>query len=197
MIATRILFIISLLFLGFPAVSHADTVYLKDGKVIEGDIVEDHPRYIMLDDGGDFPRRYYRELIEWIDEADEAPEDVDIELPDLPSGDFGNIPQSKAKLILGLLSVNGTREIMEKNKEEVLETLPVEQQEDLNILIDIDELISRMVPVYAKQFSESEIKAMYLFYDSPAGRKSRQQAPEILQQTMKESLKYFKEKLNP
>lgn len=53
----------------------------------------------------------------------------------------------------------------------------------------IDEMITEIVPLYARHFTVTEIKAMTVFYKSPAGSKMLQTMPKVTQESMQISQK--------
>lgn len=50
--------------------------------------------------------------------------------------------------------------------------------------VNPDELVSLIVPVYQKHFTEKEIRQLIKFYKSPIGRKVIQSLPQITQDSM-------------
>jgi uncharacterized protein len=53
----------------------------------------------------------------------------------------------------------------------------------------IDDMITEIVPLYARHFTVTEIKAMTVFYKSPAGSKMLQTMPRVTQESMQISQK--------
>jgi uncharacterized protein len=53
----------------------------------------------------------------------------------------------------------------------------------------IDEMITEIVPLYARHFTVTELKAMTVFYKSPAGSKMLQTMPKVTQESMQISQK--------
>jgi hypothetical protein len=47
-----------------------------------------------------------------------------------------------------------------------------------------DELLGKMVPLYAKRFSEAELDELLAFYRSPIGRKTTETMPALMQESM-------------
>ena len=47
-----------------------------------------------------------------------------------------------------------------------------------------DELIAKMVPLYAKHFTETDLDALLAFYRSPIGRKTVEAMPALMQESM-------------
>ena len=53
----------------------------------------------------------------------------------------------------------------------------------------VDEMIAEIVPLYARHFTVTEIKAMTAFYKTPAGSKMLQTMPKVTQESMQISQK--------
>jgi hypothetical protein len=53
----------------------------------------------------------------------------------------------------------------------------------------IDEMITEIVPLYARHFTVTELKAMTVFYKSPAGAKMLQTMPRVMNESMQISQK--------
>jgi hypothetical protein len=47
-----------------------------------------------------------------------------------------------------------------------------------------DEMIEKMVPLYAKHFTEDELDELLAFYRSPIGRKTTETMPKVMQESM-------------
>ena len=50
--------------------------------------------------------------------------------------------------------------------------------------VDSDELITLIIPIYKRHFTEEEIQDTIKFYKSPAGRKMIQALPQVMQESM-------------
>ena len=50
--------------------------------------------------------------------------------------------------------------------------------------VDTDEMITLIIPVYQKQFSEKDIQELITFYKTPVGQKFIKAQPQILQESM-------------
>jgi hypothetical protein len=50
--------------------------------------------------------------------------------------------------------------------------------------IDVDELVDRIVPVYAAHLTHDEVKQLVAFFDSPVGRRLVAEQPAMLQESM-------------
>ena len=106
------------------------------------------------------------------------------------------IDPTKKELILKFIDVFGTKEAMHQNLGDMLATLPADNPdtEKLKNNINVDEIIDRLVPIYDKQFSASELKAFIAFYSSLEGQKLVRGIPIIMKDSVDVSAKYFQEK---
>ncbi|MBF0531594.1 MAG: DUF2059 domain-containing protein [Candidatus Omnitrophica bacterium] len=108
---------------------------------------------------------------------------------------FAQIPSTKHELVMKLLNVNGTQEIMRKNVAGFIAQTPQAQQPQLTKLLNVDEIIAVIAPLYENEFSEKELSGLIDFYQSDLGKKILQTTPRIAQASMEAVGKYFQEKL--
>ena len=174
--------LIILFFLFFCLEARAEIIYLKDGSVIKGKITSDKSYSVTVEEAG-YPRKIYKDQIEHIEQDVKA------------NGSEGSSAE-KTQLILDLLEANGTRPNLVKNFEAAIARAPLEKQEALKEVLNADEIIKKIVPVYDKNFSEEELKEMIQFYQSPAGKKLVEKMPAVLQEVMQVSTRYLQEKLS-
>lgn len=52
------------------------------------------------------------------------------------------------------------------------------------LTVSIDDLTKKMVPIYSKYFSKSELKTLIAFYKTPIGKKLAESSPMIVQESM-------------
>jgi hypothetical protein len=162
-----------------------DAIYLKNGKVIQGDILSETTYSVKIMSKG-FPQTYYRQEIDRI----EKDEDIDQQAMITPQTKEGLSSQQK-ELIKRLLEANGVRDVIAKNVAKVMEQAPADMQSMLRAHLSIDAIIERIIPVYAKYYTEGEIKELLTFYKSEIGRKSLETNPKIIEDTMGETLGYL------
>ena len=190
-----ILLVVFMLAVSFCSTSLAETIYLKDGRVLKEKIVERGSYYIVTKEGK-IPRKYYIGQIDRIEE-DTLIDTVDMENIDVDQFEEIGMPIEKAKLIVVLIDVSGVRRNMEKNLEQVMEGVPEEQKDFYKELFNVDEIVERLVPLYDKYYTEKELWDIVQFYESPAGQKALEVTPKIMKETIGVSLEYFKEKATP
>lgn len=102
---------------------------------------------------------------------------------------------NKDDLILAFINISGMKDNMIIAFDQILESSPPEESQVLKEILDIDEIISQVVPVYNKYFSEDEMKKMVSFYASPVGKKMLRTTPAVMEESMKASLMYFQKKI--
>ena len=186
----------SLLLLSAPAT--AATVNLKDGRVVNGTIVEQTNKSITVDANG-VTMTYYADEVQDVDGTPlTQPAEAVPAAEAAPSPASTNAVSSAEKrdLILKFIDVFGTREAMTQNLDAMLKTLPADSAETqkLQSSIKVDEIIDRLIPVYDKEFSAEDLKAYIDFYSSSQGRKLVSGIRNIMQQSIEVSAQYFQEK---
>ncbi|HVA54566.1 MAG TPA: DUF2059 domain-containing protein [Gammaproteobacteria bacterium] len=74
------------------------------------------------------------------------------------------------------------------------------KEETGNLLADPavnKQLVEMLVPIYAKQFTDADVRQMIAFYKTPLGQKIIQSNPEIAQASMRDGDQWGKEVLAP
>ena len=157
-------FLLVSLFLA-PSVGFAAKVYLKDGKMVEGKILNKTSYYVIIQ-VGPIPQKYYLAQVERIEE-DKPVEQLTAAID---TKDLGDIPVEKAKLILNLLEVNGTKASLDRNIEQAIKSAPA-QANELRQLFNTEEIMKAYIPIFNKHYSEDDLKTIIDFYQSPAGKR--------------------------
>ena len=218
----KLMLSISFVFL-FHCACFAQTVYLKDGKSIQGQIVEKTDKFIKLNVKG-VTLTYYNDEIERIDGvAAQGPAAATAIKPyassaagaqtkpgvgakpsaadNKVSSPLGDDPalsaMSKQELILMLISASGAKENMNQMFNEIIAQVSPEEAQKLKGVFDVDDVISQLVPVYDKYFTEDELRGIIAFYKGPLGRKLIMVTPLIMQDSAEVSLMYFQNKIQP
>lgn len=175
------------------SVARAEIIYLKDGRVIRGKVVERGNYYIKVLEGR-LPKLYYNEQIDKIMDEQEPfkwdPNRID-------AGGFPGIPPTKVLLILEHLELNGARVNIQRNIEMFRERAPKEDLAKVDDLLRITDLITVIIPIYAATFTEDELREMNSFLKTPTGQKMITVAPLMLEDTTKVMADYFRARLNP
>lgn len=188
----------------------AQTVTLKDGRTIEGKILEQNKDSIKIEVDGN-AMTYYMDEVESVGKsaAPAAPAEPPAEetqasgaqepaAQEAPAPTSGTLVSSSGKreLILKFIDVFGTREAMTRNIEAMMDALPQDnpQLKDIRTRIDINEIIDRLVPIYDRQFSEDDLRAFIDFYSSARGKKLVAGINEVMRESVEVSSQYFQEK---
>lgn len=177
----KILMIIGLLLMTAGPLA-AETITFKDGRVVKGNIFEENKFSIKVM-VGKTPYTYYRNEIASIVKDEAVQEQAPVLTP------------QKRELILRLLEANGARENIGKVFEQVVSETPAEAQADMRELLKTDEVIERIIPIYAGYYTEEELKELIIFYKSPIGSKHLSVTPYVMEDTMKEVAAYFRQKV--
>lgn len=167
----------------------ADVIQLNDGRTITGEIIETGSLQTVIKDDQGKVSRFYKEQIANIIEGELVTQLA------IDKTQFNNISSQKVDFIIRLIESNGTRLNLEKNIEKTIKAMPEATKKKMGEILDINEIISELIPVYDRYFSQEEIITLVEFYESPAGKKMREIAPEIITEVTKVSVEYFRKKL--
>jgi hypothetical protein len=159
-----------------------DAIYLKNGKVIKGDIMNETDYSVKIMSKG-FPQTFYRQEIDRI----EKDEDVVQQAMITPQAKEGLTSQQK-ELIKRLLEANGVRDVISNNIAKMMNQAPTDLQTTLRAKLSVDDIIEKIIPVYAKYYTEEEIEKLLAFYKTELGRKTLETSPKIIEDTMRETL---------
>ena len=109
----------------------------------------------------------------------------------------GTLTDEKKALILKFVDVFGTRQALAANFEALLKQIDKEKPDEAQKIRDrvkIDEIIERLVPIYDRNFTSEDLKAFIAFYASDEGKKLISTIPELMKESVQESIKYMQEK---
>ena len=106
------------------------------------------------------------------------------------------ISQEKRKLILEFIDVIGTRKGLEDSFKDILTRATPEQKIKVQGLLNVDAVIEELIPLYDKHFDENELRSYIEFYKSQSGQKLLTTLPEIMQESIEVSTKFFQKKLS-
>ena len=185
----RILILFLSFLIIFTGIGLADSLQLSDGRTIKGKIVQEDGDRIVFEEEGGRMNNFYKDQVTNIIRGDSVPVNIDPE-------QFSDIETDKVGYIQRLLEVNGTKESLERNMRRSVQEAPESSREMLTKLFNINDLLATLVPIYDRYYTQEEIVALIAFYESPAGAKMLEVAPELIQEITEASLNYFKESLN-
>ncbi|MFA5059573.1 MAG: DUF2059 domain-containing protein [Candidatus Omnitrophota bacterium] len=169
--------------------SFAETIYLKNGKTINGKITEKTNTQVKINVNG-IGITYYADEIERIDGG------VSFAPLVKPVPSSSPSPANKRGLILSLIDSSGARENMNTLYAKMLSQGSAQETQKLREAIKVDDIIERLVPVYDKYFTEDELKGLIAFYQSPLGKKLLRTTPMIMQDGMAAMGAYLQENLS-
>ena len=200
-------------------VAAADTVRLKNGNVVEGKIIERNADMVKMDIGG-VTLTYYADEIDTVmgppqsapavEAAASVPASQPVAAapvsvppaaaPEQPrlGGDVGVddlAGMSKDQLIQRFVQIYGVKENMQANFDQMTAGLKPEQAQAFRDAVKVDDIVTKLLPVYDKHFGADELRAYIRFYSSPAGRKLIQALPLLMKDSVDVSMKYLDEHL--
>jgi len=171
----------------------ADTIYLKNGKKINGEIYEDMGYAVKVNVKGTL-KTYFEREIERIERTTPKKKGPDQDKP-AEKRSLKKIEKDKKELINRLLIANGARDSMMGFFTKMVATLSKEDREKVKDVIVVDKLIEAIIPVYDRHFSAHELRSMINFYSSPAGKKTVKRMPVVLDEAMQAAMEYFRDEL--
>jgi len=199
----------------------AATVNLANGSAVQGDIIKQDAKSIQINVDG-VTMTYYADEIKDVDgkplaaqqtepavqNAAPAPaSQPEAVLPAAQPDTIGTGPQpvpaastidpDKKALILKFIDVFGTRQALTNNFDMMLKQIEKDKPEEAQKIrqrVKIDEIIERLLPIYDRNFSTEDLNAFIAFYGSSEGKKLIGTIPELMKESVQESIKYMEEK---
>ena len=171
----------------------AEIIHLKDGRIVDEEIVERGRYYITTRDKRKILNKYFDGQVDFI-EGEGQP--VRSDFSDVDMSQYGGISEDKVKLILIMIDASGVRHNMERNIEQVLSQTTEDKKKIFMELFKVGEIIERLVPIYDKYFSEQELIEIIQFYESPTGQKFMQKVPDIMKDAVQVAAQYLQEKMS-
>jgi len=205
--------------LGLTAASAA-TLKLTNGNAVQGDIVKQDSKSLQISVDGVI-MTYYADEINDIDgkpfaagnskpatpSSASAPVAQPETSADQGTGNMAAAPapapvaatvvQDKKALILKFIDVFGTRQALINNFDLMLKQIEKEKPDEAQKIrerVKVDEIIERLLPIYDRNFTSDDLKAFIAFYGSPEGQKLIGTIPELMKESVQESVKYMEEK---
>ena len=105
-----------------------------------------------------------------------------------------SVPTETKELVRRLLEANGMRASLLGIFEDIINQAPPESQKELHNVLKADAIIDSVIPVYAKYFTQDELKALITFYKSPVGIKNLNLTPKLMTEVMQSAGQYFEDK---
>ena len=110
------------------------------------------------------------------------------------------VSAQKRALILKFIDVFGTRTVMTKNLEAMVNAIARQRPQEAQTFRDrikVDEIIELLIPLYDKYFTAEDLKEYISFYSSPNGQKLVSSIGSIMKESVGVSAQYFREKFPP
>ena len=107
------------------------------------------------------------------------------------------VEQDKKVLILKFMDVFGTRQALTNNFNAMLMQIAKDKPDEAKTIrqrVKVDEIIERLLPIYDRNFTSEDLKAFISFYGSTEGQKLIQTIPELMKESVNESVKYMQER---
>ena len=200
----------------FPLRAQAAKIFLKDGKTVEGEIVEQTERRVRVEMDG-IPLTYYLEEVQRIEneqgevvfpkpeaelfkpfsesQAESQPKAT--ETPGYKQAELSLqlATMNKRQLIVKYMEVTGATGNMRKTFAEIIDKASQEKQRNLKRVLKVEDIIEQLIPIYSQYFTEEDLKNLIQFYETQAGQKLLKTSPLILKESMEKSLEYLKDKI--
>ncbi|VAX35961.1 hypothetical protein MNBD_UNCLBAC01-1152 [hydrothermal vent metagenome] len=170
----------------------ADTIFLKDGSVIEGEIISRTALFVVMRDERGVPSKYHMEQIGHIYGKEEQAAANALLIDPL---EIEGVEEEKVRLIVEFIEVSGVHQNMQASIQQIIDNAPEERRWDLEELFDINMLVQNLIPIYDAYYTEEDLKALVAFYTSPVGQKFFEVTPKIMAEAMQVSVQYFQEKI--
>ena len=177
----------------FSVSAFADTIFLKDGRVIEGEIISRTAPFVVMRDGRGVPSKYH---IEQIDQIYGKEEQEAVNALSVDPLEIEDVEEGKVRLIVEFIEVSGVHKNMQASIQQIIDKAPEERQWELEELFDINMLVQNLIPIYDAYYTEEDLKALVSFYTSPVGQKFLKVTPKIMTEALQSSVQYFQEKMS-
>ena len=202
----------------------AETLYLKNGRKIQGQIFEKNDKKVKIQVQG-VTSTYYADEIERIENtpsgtlpaaikpvtspplnqqlnplpSSSVPRNLPAHSPSSAAGTFRDNPtvmsMSKLQLIMRYMELSGQKDNLNQTLADVITKAPSDEKEKIRNLFKTDEILSQLVPVYDRNFSLEELRDLVAFYESPVSKKLQKISATVTQEVMEATMQYFQNKL--
>lgn len=179
----------------------ADIITLKDGRMINARVIEQDEKKMKIEENGEIVT-YSKDEIQSVNgiplksvvaSSKVAENDQPVSVPAMeepkPSG------LSKRALIRKFIDVFGTRENMTQNFESMIATLPPDKAQEVRKILNVDEVIDNIMPLYDKYFTQADLESYVAFFSSERGQKFLKALPLIMKESVDVNIEYFKTKM--
>jgi hypothetical protein len=77
----------------------------------------------------------------------------------------------------------------------MLASLPPDKSKEMRTILNVDEVIDNIMPLYDKYFTQEDLEAYIAFYSSESGQKFLRTIPQIMKESVDVNIEYFKTKI--
>ncbi|NLF40097.1 DUF2059 domain-containing protein [bacterium] len=103
--------------------------------------------------------------------------------------------REKRALVHELLRITSTKEQAQQIFATMIRDMPKESQVAMSEILNVDEMVAQVVPVYEKHYSSEELRGIIAFYNTPIGQRMLAVQPLIIQDSMIVMKVYVQKKL--
>ena len=169
----------------------AETVFLKNGEKIVGPVLQKTDDFIIVGEKG-FVKKYMMAEVDRVEAPIVVSDQVNVDSTLVPG-----ISQEKINLIVKMMQTSGIVANLRNNFQQIIDKAPAERKKDLFGMFNLTEIITKLIPIYDKYYTEEDLQALVNFNESPVGKKILEVTPKIAAETIQVSVAYFKEKSTP
>ncbi len=203
------------IFFFMASLCSAETIYLKNGRVIKGTVVQKTDDKITVNSSG-IELTYFADEIDRIEgsaavatpepltvpvlQEAVAPKPNEIPKTEAPAvltqgGAEEQAPLDKKTLILKYMEVTGAKANMQTTFADIINSADPAKKDALAQTLNLDDIISQLIPVYEKYFTEQDLQELIAFYESRVARKLFEVEPLLLKDVMETSRQYLEGKI--
>lgn len=188
----RFLFCLTILLTAAVSAHAGDKVYLKNGKMVEGEILSQTKYSLKIKVDG-FPKTFYTDEVDRVEATSKVKKEPAVAdtVADTDTVTEDALTDEKKAVILEFLKVTGTQESLRSSLLVGLAKVPAQERQRFEGYMKADEILDQLVPVYAKRFTMAELQELIVFYSSPTGKKFLANMPDIMQESIQAMLTYF------
>jgi len=179
------IFFITILLICMTSHGYAEKIFLKNGSIVQGDLVENTGYAVRIKIGDEVRTIFATDIARILGDDEDVFAKTEQEKKD------EKLYDEKKELVLRLLKANKAMENINLLFKQLLDQASPETYEKLKKIFKLDEIIEEIVPIYIKHYSLDELKDVVNFYNSPSGIKHIETTPIVMEETMRAAFEYF------
>jgi hypothetical protein len=199
----KTIFVLLLFLSGWTAVGFADTLHLKNGNKIQGEITQQTDSMVKINISG-VTITYYMDEIARIEKDGGSAEPASAP-SSAPSRSVPQVipapaaredsTQPSRDLVLRYLDLSGTSATLDQMFQDMIQNSSPQDALRLQQAYDLEEILQILVPIYQKHFTRDDLQKLVAFYQSPVARKLNEVTPGLVKDTLDAAMLYFRTKL--